>query len=64
LLKYPAGTNVKKEYRPMALGFWGVGLPLAVFGVLFCRTAAERLTVLVLAALFFAVGGLIYRAKR
>jgi hypothetical protein len=55
---------VKKEYRPMALGFWGVGFPLAAFGVLFCRTAAERLTVLVLAALFFLVGALIFRAKR
>jgi hypothetical protein len=63
MLKYPAGTTVKKEYRPMALGFWGVGLPLAVFGVLFCRTGAERLTVLVLAAVFLAVGALIYRAK-
>jgi hypothetical protein len=64
MLKYPAGTNVKKEYRPMALGFWGVALPLAAFGVLFCRTGAERLTVLVLAAVFVLVGALIYRARR
>jgi formate-dependent nitrite reductase membrane component NrfD len=64
MLKYPAGTHVKKEYRPMALGFWGVGLPLAVFGLLFCRTGAERLTVLVLAAVFVLVGALIYRARR
>jgi hypothetical protein len=48
----------------MALGFWGVGLPLAVFGILFCETAAERVTVLVLAAVFLVVGTLIYRAKR
>jgi len=47
----------------MALGFWGVGLPLAVFGLLFCPTAAVRLTVLVMAALFLVVGALIYRAK-
>ncbi len=39
----------------MALGFWGVGLPLAVFGILFCQTAAERVTVLVLAAVFLVV---------
>ena len=55
---------MKKEYRPMALGFWGVGLPLAVFGLVFCPTAAERLTVLILAALFLAVGALIYRARQ
>lgn len=48
----------------MALGFWGVGAPLGVFGVLFCPTAAERLTVLVLAGLFLAVGALIYRARK
>jgi hypothetical protein len=54
---------MKKEYRPMALGFWGVGLPLGLFGVLFARTATERVTVLVLAALFLAVGALISRAR-
>ena len=48
----------------MALGFWGVGLPLGLFGLLFCETAAERATVLVLAGVFLAVGALIYRAKR
>lgn len=48
----------------MALGFWGVGLPLAAFGLLFCRTAAQRLTVLVLAGVFMVVGALIYRARQ
>jgi hypothetical protein len=48
----------------MALGFWGVGLPLGVFGILFCKTAAERVTVLLLAAVFLVVGTLITRARR
>ncbi|MGZ5423832.1 MAG: hypothetical protein ACXW2V_04465 [Candidatus Aminicenantales bacterium] len=48
----------------MALGFWGVGLPLAVFGILFCKTSAERVTVLLLAAAFLVAGTLIFRAKR
>jgi len=48
----------------MSLGFWGVGLPLALFGILFCDTAAERLTVFLLAAAFLVVGTLIFRAKR
>jgi hypothetical protein len=48
----------------MALGFWGVGLPLGVFGILFCKTAAERATVLLLTAVFLVVGTLIFRAKR
>jgi hypothetical protein len=55
---------MKKEYRPMALGFWGVGVPLVIFGVFFCRTAAQRLTVLLAAAVFFLVGTLVYRAKQ
>jgi len=48
----------------MALGFWGVGLPLLLFGVLFCETAAQRVTVILLAALFGLVGTLIDRAGR
>ncbi|HMA54749.1 MAG TPA: hypothetical protein VKT17_09820 [Acidobacteriota bacterium] len=48
----------------MALGFWGVGLPLGLFGILFCKTAAERLTVLLLAAVFLAVGAAIAKARR
>lgn len=55
---------MKKEYRPMALGFWGVGLPLLLFGVLFGRTAAQRIAILFLAAVFFLIGTLIYRAKQ
>ena len=47
----------------MALGFWGVGLPLFLFGLFFCRTAAQRVTVALLAAVFILVGTLIYRAK-
>jgi hypothetical protein len=55
---------MKKEYRPMALGFWGVGAPLILFGILFCRTAAQRVTVFALAAVFLLVGTLIGRAKQ
>ncbi len=54
---------MKKEYLPMALGFWGVALPLALFGVLFCRTTAERVAVLLSAGLFFLIGYLIRKAK-
>jgi formate-dependent nitrite reductase membrane component NrfD len=54
---------MKKEYRPMALGFWGVGLPLLLFGILYGRTAAQRAAVILLAAVFGLVGTLIYRAK-
>ncbi|HSA94988.1 MAG TPA: hypothetical protein VLJ16_02975 [Acidobacteriota bacterium] len=53
----------KKEYRPMALGFWGVGLPLGLFAIFFCRTAAQRTTVGLIAAVFAVVGTLIYRAQ-
>ena len=55
---------MKKDYRPMALGFWGVALPLAVFGLLFCRTTAERVTVFLASAIFVLVGGLISRATQ
>jgi hypothetical protein len=56
--------GMRKEYRPMALGFWGIGVPLVVFAVFFCRTPAQRLTVSLSAAVFLIVGALIYRAKQ
>ena len=55
---------MKKEYLPMALGFWGIAVPLIVFGALFGRTAAERVTVFLLAGIFLLVGTLIFKAKR
>ncbi len=55
---------MRKEYRPMALGFWGIGFPLVIFGVFFCKTPAQRLTVFLAAAVFILVGTLIYRAKQ
>jgi hypothetical protein len=55
---------MKKEYAPMALGFWGVGLPLLVFGLVFCRTTAERVTVILGSALLVLVGRLIAKAKQ
>lgn len=54
---------MKKDYLPMALGFWGVAVPLAVFGILFCRTAAERVAVLLSAGIFVLIGYFIRKAK-
>lgn len=48
----------------MALGFWGVGLPLVLFGLLYCRTATQRVTVVGMGLLFLVVGTLIGRARR
>jgi hypothetical protein len=55
---------MKKEYLPMALGFWGVAVPLIIFGILFGRTAAERVAIFVLAGIFLLVGALVFKAKR
>ena len=55
---------MKKEYLPMAMGFWGVAVPLVLFAFFYCRTTAQRVTVFLLCAVFVAVGWLIYRAKQ
>jgi len=55
---------MRKDYLPMALGFWGLAVPLAGIAVFLCRTAAERVTVLLAAALFAVVGTFISRAKQ
>ena len=48
----------------MALGFWGIGLPLVLFGLLYCRTTAQRITVIGAGLLFLVVGTLIGRARQ
>jgi hypothetical protein len=47
----------------MALGFWGIGLPLVLFGILYCRTAAQMITVIGSGVVFLVVGTLIGRAR-
>ena len=47
----------------MALGFWGVALPLIIFGIFFVRTTAERIVVLIGAGLFLLTGWFISKAK-
>ncbi len=55
---------MKKEYLPMALGFWGIAVPLVAIGGFLCRTTAQRVAVLGGAAVFFLVGWFIRRAKQ
>jgi hypothetical protein len=54
---------MRREFLPVALGFWGIAVPLLVSVVLFCRTPAERIAVGLAAALFFVLGFLISRAR-
>lgn len=55
---------MKKEYLPMALGFWGISVPLLVFGALYGRTAAERAVIFLTSGIFLLLGLAIFRAKR
>ena len=54
---------MRREFLPVALGFWGIGIPLLLSVVLHCRTPAERIAVGLAAALFFLLGFLISRAR-
>ena len=55
---------MKKDYLPMAWGFWGIAAPLLLFGFLFGRSPAERITVFLGAGLFILIGYLISRAEQ
>ncbi len=72
----PAPSAGAVPYYPYFHGpffFWPFGFPVllclvpllffGLFGILFCKTAAERLTVLLLAAVFLAVGAAIAKAR-
>jgi len=54
---------MRREFLPIAFGFWGIAVPLLISVFLYCRTPAERVSVGLAAALFFILGFLIARAR-
>jgi len=56
--------KTKKEYLPMAVGFWGIGIPLLASVFLYCRTTAQKIAVFLGSLVFFLIGTLIFRAKQ
>jgi hypothetical protein len=54
---------MRREFLPIALGFWGIAIPLFISVFLYCRTPAERISVGLAAGLFFILGFLISRAR-
>lgn len=56
--------KTKKEYLPMAVGFWGIGVPLLASVFLYCRTTAQKIAVFLCSLVFFLIGTLIFKAKQ
>lgn len=56
--------KAKKEYLPIAVGFWGIGVPLLASVFLYCRTPAQKIAVFLASLAFFLIGTLIYKAKQ
>ena len=54
---------MRRDFLPIALGFWGVAIPLLLSVFLYCRTPAERIAVGLSSCLFFGLGFLVFRAK-
>ena len=54
---------MRRDFLPIALGFWGIAIPLLFSVFLHCRTPAERVSVGLASALFFILGLLISRAR-
>ena len=54
---------MKRAFLPVAIGFWGLALPLVLSVFLYCRTPAERISVGIAALLFIVIGVLIFRAR-
>jgi len=54
---------MKKDYLPIAIGFWGTALPLLVSAFFYCRTLPEKIAISISSFLFFLLGFLIYKAK-
>jgi hypothetical protein len=54
---------MRREFLPIAIGFWGVAIPLGLSVLLYCRTPVERVVVGLASGLFFMLGVLISRAR-
>ncbi|MFQ6070373.1 MAG: hypothetical protein ACE5LC_07590 [Candidatus Aminicenantales bacterium] len=54
---------MRKEFIPVALGFWGIALPLLVSVFVYCKTPAQKITVFISSVIFFLLGFLSFRAK-
>ena len=55
--------RMKKDYLPIAVGLWGIAIPLFVSVFIYCKTAPEKITVALSALIFSLLGLLIYKAK-
>lgn len=55
--------RMKKDYLPIAVGLWGIALPLFVSVFTYCKTLPEKITVALSAIIFSLLGLLIYKAK-
>ncbi|GEM_PF-900298 len=54
---------MKKDYLPVAIGLWGIAVPLLVSVFLYCKTLPEKITVALSVLIFSLLGLLIYKAK-
>jgi len=55
--------RMKKDYLPIAVGFWGISVPLLVSVFIYCKTLPEKITVALSALIFSLLGLFIYKAK-
>jgi hypothetical protein len=54
---------MKKDFFPIAIGFWGIAFPLLISGFIYCKTPAEKIAIFFSSFLFFLIGFFIYKAK-
>jgi len=54
---------MKKDFLPIAIGFWGIALPLLISVFIYCKTPAEKIAISISSLLFFLIGFFIYKAK-
>jgi hypothetical protein len=55
--------RMKKDYLPIAVGLWGIAVPLLVSVFIYCKTAPQKIAVALSALVFSLLGLLIYKAK-
>ena len=54
---------MKKDYLPIAIGFWGIAVPLLISVFLCCKTPAQKLAIFFSSVIFFLLGFFTFKAK-
>ncbi len=56
-------SRIRKDFLPVAIGFWGIAIPLFLSVFFYCQTTAQKVAIFLSSVFFLFIGIIIYKAK-